>query len=193
MALAHGYSPAMRVTGNTVTRSCAVCERTLLTGERAVRFSPDGDGEFVDVCPLCHEVALDHGWVKEGSPTTPTVPFARRRRRGLGALFERAPAVEPVSPHRRRDREEPRRAAREHRVALGCEPRARDHDRLGHLVVPVPRQLRLGPADPPRRAGPRARRARVVLHGVERTSYARRPGSAGDRALLKRPLPKSNS
>ena len=86
----------MRVTGNTVTRSCAVCERTLLTGERAVRFSPDGDGEFVDVCPLCQEVALDHGWVKEGSPTTPTVPFARRRRRGLGALFERPPAVEPV-------------------------------------------------------------------------------------------------
>jgi hypothetical protein len=86
----------MRVTGNTVTRSCAVCERTLLTGERAVRFSPDGDGEFVDVCPLCQEVALDHGWVKEGSPTTPTVPFARRRRRGLGSLFERAPAVEPV-------------------------------------------------------------------------------------------------
>jgi hypothetical protein len=86
----------MRVTGNTVTRSCAVCERTLLTGERAVRFSPDGDGEFVDVCPLCQEIALDHGWVKEGSPTTPTVPFARRRRRGLGALFERPPAVEPV-------------------------------------------------------------------------------------------------
>jgi hypothetical protein len=86
----------MRVTGNTVTQSCAVCDRTLLTGERAVRFSPDGDGEFVDVCPLCQEVALDHGWVKEGSPTTPTMPFSRRRRRGLGALFERPPAVEPV-------------------------------------------------------------------------------------------------
>src|SRR5919202_5915550 len=91
-----GYSRAVRVTGNTVTRSCAVCERTLLTGERAVRFSPDGDGEFVDVCPLCQEIALDHGWVKEGSPTTPTMPFSRRRRRGLGALFERPPAVEPI-------------------------------------------------------------------------------------------------
>ena len=86
----------MRVTGNTVTRTCAVCERTLLTGERAVRFSPDGDGEFVDVCPLCQEIALDHGWVKEGSPTSPTVPLTRRRRRGLGALFERPPAEEPV-------------------------------------------------------------------------------------------------
>src|SRR5438105_14241593 len=91
-----GYSRPMRVTGNTVTRTCAVCERTLLTGERAVRFSPDGDGEFVDVCPLCQEIALDHGWVKEGSPTSPTVPFARRKRRGLGALFERPPAEEPV-------------------------------------------------------------------------------------------------
>jgi hypothetical protein len=86
----------MRVTGNAAALSCAICERTLLTGERAVRFSPDGDGEFVDVCPLCQDVALEHGWVKEGSPTTPTVPLARRRKRGLGALFERPPAEEPV-------------------------------------------------------------------------------------------------
>jgi hypothetical protein len=86
----------MRITRNAVARSCAICERTLLMGERATRFSPDGDGEFVDVCPLCQEIALDHGWVKEGSPTAPTMPFARRRRRGLGGLFERAPAEEPV-------------------------------------------------------------------------------------------------
>ena len=65
-------------------------------GERAVRFSPASDDEFVDVCPLCQDVALDHGWVKEGSPTSPTVPFSRRRRRGLGALFERPPSEEPV-------------------------------------------------------------------------------------------------
>ncbi|HYZ79481.1 MAG TPA: hypothetical protein VE596_19130 [Gaiellaceae bacterium] len=86
----------MRITRNAVARSCAICERTLLMGERAMRFSPDGDGEFVDVCPLCQEIALDHAWVKEGSPTAPTMPFARRRRRGLGALFERAPAEKPV-------------------------------------------------------------------------------------------------
>ena len=86
----------MRITRNAVARSCAICERTLLMGERATRFAPDGDGEFVDVCPLCQEVALDHGWLKEGSPTAPTMPFARRRRRGLSALFERAPAEEPV-------------------------------------------------------------------------------------------------
>jgi hypothetical protein len=79
-------------------RVCAVCERTLLTGERALRFSPDGE-EFVDVCPLCQDLAVEHGWVKEGSPTTPTVPNQRRRkRRGLASLFDlgRQPPDEPV-------------------------------------------------------------------------------------------------
>ena len=87
-----------QVARNSVKRVCAVCERTLLTGERAIRFSPDGE-EFVDVCPLCQEVALDYGWVKEGSPTSPTVPSQRRkRRRGLASLFDprRQPADDPV-------------------------------------------------------------------------------------------------
>jgi hypothetical protein len=81
-----------------VNRICAVCERTLLTGERALRFAPHGE-DFVDVCPLCQEVALEHGWVKEGSPTTPTVPNQRRRRRrGLASLFDprRQPPDDPV-------------------------------------------------------------------------------------------------
>jgi hypothetical protein len=83
---------------HSVSRICAVCERTLLTGERALRFAPDGE-DFVDVCPLCQEVALEHGWVKEGSPTTPTVPNQRRRRRrGLASLFDprRQPPDDPV-------------------------------------------------------------------------------------------------
>jgi hypothetical protein len=70
----------MRVTRSAVIRTCAICERTLLMGERAVRFSPDGR-EFVDVCPLCQDTAVEYGWVKEGSPTTPTPPPERRRRR----------------------------------------------------------------------------------------------------------------
>ena len=79
-------------------RTCAICERTLLLGERAVRFAPNGE-DFVDVCPLCQETAIDHGWVKEGSPTTPTVGAqVRRRRRGLASLFDtrRPAAEEPV-------------------------------------------------------------------------------------------------
>src|SRR6266511_2921489 len=79
------------------TRTCAICERTLLVGERAVRYSPDGEN-FVDVCPLCQEIALDHGWLKEGSPMSPVMAEPRRKRLGgLGTLFEsRKPNVEPV-------------------------------------------------------------------------------------------------
>ena len=74
----------MRVTKVSTMRACAVCERTLLLGERAVRFSPEDGAELVDVCLLCQETALDAGWVKEGSPTSPTISVDRRRRRGLG-------------------------------------------------------------------------------------------------------------
>jgi hypothetical protein len=80
------------------TRTCAICERTLLVGERSVRYSPNGE-DYVDVCPLCQEVALDHGWVKEGSPTTPVVGDRRRKRLGpLASLFEsrKAPAERVV-------------------------------------------------------------------------------------------------
>ena len=81
-----------------VKRTCAICERTLLIGERSVRFTPNGD-EFVDVCPLCQETAVEHGWLKEGSPTTPTVP-SQRRRRGLASLFDlrRGSQPEQVAP-----------------------------------------------------------------------------------------------
>src|ERR671930_2391770 len=88
----------MRITRQAVTaaQTCAICDRTLLGGERAVRYSPDGEN-FVDVCPLCQETALDYGWLKEGSPTSPVVSEPRRKRLGLGGLFEsRKPAVEPV-------------------------------------------------------------------------------------------------
>ena len=50
-------------------------------GERAVRFAPAEGEEFVDVCPLCADLAVESGWLKEGTPTTPMVPDDRRRRR----------------------------------------------------------------------------------------------------------------
>lgn len=45
--------------------TCAICGRSLLVGERSERFSPDGL-EYVDVCPLCREQALEAGWYREG-------------------------------------------------------------------------------------------------------------------------------
>jgi hypothetical protein len=87
----------MRVTKATVARSCAICERTLLMGEHATRFSPDGV-DFVDVCPLCNDVALEHGWAREGMPVSRALQQPLRRRRSLlGSLLgSRPPEAEPV-------------------------------------------------------------------------------------------------
>ena len=79
-------------------RACAVCQRTLLMGEKASRFRPDGDA-WVDVCALCTDFAHEHGWVREGTPTTPLVADGAKRRRrfpGLGALDGRRSEAEPV-------------------------------------------------------------------------------------------------
>ena len=68
-------------------------------GERAIRFAPNGV-DFVDVCPLCQDQALEYGWLKEGSPTSPTVPDSRRRRRlTLASIFDgrRASVDAPVA------------------------------------------------------------------------------------------------
>jgi hypothetical protein len=88
----------MRVTKTSTWRTCAICERTLLMGERSYRFSPEGH-DYVDVCPLCQDTALEYGWIREGAPTTPTVSAEARRRRGLlTALFEpRRTLPEPVA------------------------------------------------------------------------------------------------
>jgi hypothetical protein len=89
----------MRVTKANVVRACAVCERTLLQGEYTIRFSPDGV-EFVDVCPLCLDVALEYGWVREGGPISPALsPHARRKRpRWAQILGVRSGEAEPVVP-----------------------------------------------------------------------------------------------
>ena len=72
---------------NAAPPTCSICERSLLTGERPIRFSPDGR-EFVDVCPLCKERAVELGWLREGLGLLPGVQLDRRRqRRGLGALL----------------------------------------------------------------------------------------------------------
>ena len=82
-------------------KQCAICERTLLVGELPLRFAPNGMDEYVDVCVLCQESALDHGWVREGSPIGPAVRHARRRRPlSLGSIFgtSRRPVAEPNVP-----------------------------------------------------------------------------------------------
>ena len=71
----------MRVTKVGTLRICAICERSLLMGERSFRYAPEEGAELVDVCTLCQETAVEHGWLKEGTPSTPVVSGDRRRRR----------------------------------------------------------------------------------------------------------------
>jgi hypothetical protein len=95
---ASGYSDRpMHVTKASIVRVCSICERTLLMGEHTVRFSPDGEG-LVDVCPLCNEIALHQGWVREGLPVSPTLQLPLRRRRSLWSslIGTRPLAEQPV-------------------------------------------------------------------------------------------------
>ncbi len=56
-------------------------------GEQFSRFSPRDHGELVEVCRLCSEKAIDHGWSREGAPTTPTRAETQRKRGLLSSLF----------------------------------------------------------------------------------------------------------
>jgi len=77
----------MRISRTESSRPCAICGRRLLLGEQFNRFSPGGDDELVEVCRLCYEKAVDHGWSKEGAPTSPTHTEVRRKRGLMSSLF----------------------------------------------------------------------------------------------------------
>ena len=51
------YPRAMRVTRSAPTASARSASARLLMGERTMRFSPNGGEDYVDVCPLCQEIA----------------------------------------------------------------------------------------------------------------------------------------
>lgn len=88
----------MRVTKATAVKTCAVCERTLLMGEHTSRLTADGR-EYVDVCVLCQDSAIGHGWTREGGPVYGNIdpPGRRRRQRPLWqALLGRDDLPPPV-------------------------------------------------------------------------------------------------
>lgn len=61
-------------------------------GEDSTRFSPDGL-EYVDVCPLCREQAMEAGWYREGGSSLPVRPVESRR--GFFARLFRGPPPAP--------------------------------------------------------------------------------------------------
>ncbi len=87
-------------------RQCAVCERSLLLGEHATRLSPDGR-EYLDVCALCGDEALEHGWAREGHGLPVTVHGhgqTRRQRTLLQSLLGAREELRSTAtaPHLRR-------------------------------------------------------------------------------------------
>src|SRR4030095_1566941 len=88
----------MQISSQAVSRTCAICDRSLLTGERALRYAPQG-GEFLDVCPLCQEIAVEAGWGGWGQTATPARAGAAPEVPQLAL-----PAVLAVALDHRRDR-----------------------------------------------------------------------------------------
>jgi len=83
--------------------NCAVCGRTLLSGERTRSYiSPDGERRAV--CDLCRPRAEQLGWVWEELADEMSAQPPKRRRRGLGALFRGR--AEPRRAHEEEEAEE---------------------------------------------------------------------------------------
>ena len=65
----------------TTETTCAICGRTLLTGERSVPYQRVGEEDAL-VCELCLDGADARGWVREGAPALP-VKLGDRREKGV--------------------------------------------------------------------------------------------------------------
>lgn len=84
--------PTSRMTRDDRVYACAVCERTILTGEDRVRFLQET--RVRTVCRLCAHEATALGWVQEGKPVPPPLPPERHE--GLVARLRRLVGVEPA-------------------------------------------------------------------------------------------------
>ncbi|MEA2347292.1 MAG: hypothetical protein QOG62_1079 [Thermoleophilaceae bacterium] len=74
---------------------CAVCERTILKGERPESYLVRDGGRRM-VCELCRRRAEHAGWIRESaSPDTPTTPPRFERRQSLRDRFRRKGAEGP--------------------------------------------------------------------------------------------------
>ena len=71
--------------------ACAICERTILLGEEALRFAEQGRSHTV--CRLCAGEARLSGWIEEGRPTPP--PVAPASAGGLIGRLRRREARPP--------------------------------------------------------------------------------------------------
>src|SRR3954464_5901235 len=81
-----------RITSETI---CAVCGRTLLTGERSVPYRRLGEEDAL-VCELCLDGADARRWLREGAPALP-VRLRSRRAKGVRGWL-RPPKKQVTAP-----------------------------------------------------------------------------------------------
>ena len=94
-------------------KSCAVCGRNLLIGERSNPYIAAG-GQQVAVCELCKPRAENAGWMRPDEAAAAGGAGGRRRRRGSGDLLGGLRArVERVSDNVSGTRERPAGERRE--------------------------------------------------------------------------------
>src|ERR687894_744104 len=96
----------MHVHRNATVLTCAICERTLLLGERAAGYRAHGTSQTV--CELCVDVADRRGWLRAGAPDPPPVQPSGGRGPGLfgrvaaavrsGRPAAEAPPLEDLPP-----------------------------------------------------------------------------------------------
>jgi hypothetical protein len=83
-----------RISVNDPVYACAICERTILTGEERIRFLQENRARTV--CRLCTHEASALGWVREGKPVPP--PLRPTQRRPLLSRLLRREARSPQIP-----------------------------------------------------------------------------------------------
>ena len=93
----------MQVNRNDTVLSCAICERTLLLGEKVAGYLHAGGA--MSVCELCVDEADQRGWRRAGAPTPPPSRAAVERGPGLlgrllGRERDRGRRVVEVLPER---------------------------------------------------------------------------------------------
>jgi hypothetical protein len=148
--------------------ACAVCERTILRGERMVDYLTP-DGERLGVCTLCRDRAEAAGWVRADSASAYAQSTEPRRRRGLTAarLRERVARLGAQVKVERRERAEHSADAEDEQPAPGRPPAPPPREEAEPDPDPPP------PPDPPPEPDTPERRLRRAIVSFNSSEQSR--------------------
>jgi hypothetical protein len=174
--------------------SCAICERTILRGERVSDYvTPDGAPERV--CSLCRERAEAAAWIPAARASALGAEGSQRRARGLAlrerlsraAALVRPPRPEPAAPSRRMaEAEEDQPPAAPPRRREGVPSRPTTKSANGDVSATKPRTAKPPTTKPQTAAGRRAAGGGPRPGVSKRTTSTGRAGPPKRRARPRR-------